>query len=94
MALVMFKMVMMCVEILRAIASALTELFRLDAALVHESSRFRDDLDLDSVDAVDLAARLEELTGKRFDESRFKSIATIGDIVDIVEDALSAKEHT
>ena len=81
------------VEILAAIASALTELFRIDTSAVAEGSRFRDDLDLDSLDAVDLAARLEELTGKRFEESRFKSIATIGDIVDIVEDALSQKER-
>lgn len=81
-------------EILGAVASALSELFRIDPLRVDERSRFRDDLDLDSLDAVDLAARLEELTGKRFEESRFKSIVTIGDIVDIVEDALAAKGRT
>ena len=43
-------------------------------------------LDLDSIDAVDLVVRLQEITGKRIPPDRFKRVRTVQDIVDAVED--------
>ena len=40
------------------------------------------DLDIDSIDAVDLAVRLKELTGKRMQPEVFKSVRTVQDVVD------------
>lgn len=47
-----------------------------------------DDLDLDSVDAVDLAVRLQQHTGKKVSPAEFKQIRTVGDIVNAVEKLL------
>jgi acyl carrier protein len=47
-----------------------------------------DDLDLDSIDAVDLAVRVEERTGLSLDEADLKSIQTIQDIVDLIDERL------
>jgi acyl carrier protein len=47
-----------------------------------------DDLDLDSIDAVDLAVRVEEKTGLSLTEADLKSIRTIQDIVDLIDERL------
>ena len=57
------------------------EELRLEAHLV-------DDLDLDSIDAVDLAVRVEERTGLSLAEADLKSIQTIQDIVDLIDERL------
>jgi acyl carrier protein len=44
-----------------------------------------DDLDLDSIDAVDMAVRLEEKTGYRFAEEELRSVTTIQDVVDLID---------
>ena len=44
-----------------------------------------DDLDLDSIDAIDLAVRLEERTGVSFEEEELKAIRTIRDVVDLID---------
>ena len=44
-----------------------------------------DDLDLDSIDAIDLAVRLEERTGVSFEEEELKAILTIRDVVDLID---------
>jgi acyl carrier protein len=54
---------------------------RLDAHLV-------DDLDLDSIDAIDLTVRLEERTGLAFKEDDLKAIETIQDVVDFLHERL------
>jgi len=42
------------------------------------------DLDLDSIDAVDLVVRLQQEMKKRIDPARFQKIRTFGDVVDAV----------
>ena len=44
----------------------------------------RDQLDLDSIDAVDMAVHLQKMTGKRVELSKLKEIRTVGDVVDLV----------
>ncbi|MFP5393832.1 MAG: acyl carrier protein, partial [Gammaproteobacteria bacterium] len=61
------------------------------SALTLESNLYAD-LDIDSIDAVDLAVKLKQLTGKRLQPEVFKTIRTIGDVVSALE-ALAAEEH-
>lgn len=42
------------------------------------------DLDLDSVDAVDLAVRLQQHTHKKVSPEEFKQIRTVGDVVNAI----------
>lgn len=60
----------------------LAEMFELDKAQLTADSNLYSDLDIDSIDAVDLAVKLKQLTGKRLQPEVFKIIRTIGDVVD------------
>ncbi|GGY53469.1 acyl carrier protein [Pseudoduganella albidiflava] len=60
----------------------LAEMFELDKASLTADSNLYEDLDIDSIDAVDLAVKLKQLTGKRLQPEVFKTIRTIGDVVD------------
>ena len=42
------------------------------------------DLELDSVDAVDLAVRLQQHTGKKVSPAELKQIRTVGDVVNAI----------
>ena len=44
-----------------------------------------EELDLDSIDAVDLIVRLQQFTGKKVDPESFKQIRTLGDVVRAVD---------
>lgn len=52
-------------------------------AIVEEANLFTD-LDLDSIDAVDLAVRLQQFTEKRLSPEEFKQIKTVSDVVNAV----------
>ncbi|TWI47684.1 acyl carrier protein [Pseudoduganella flava] len=60
----------------------LADMFELDKATLTADSNLYEDLDIDSIDAVDLAVKLKQLTGKRLQPEVFKTIRTIGDVVD------------
>jgi acyl carrier protein len=60
----------------------LAEMFELDKAELTAESNLYSELDIDSIDAVDLAVKLKQLTGKRLQPEVFKTIRTIGDVVD------------
>jgi acyl carrier protein len=64
------------------VADLLAEMFELDRASLTLESNLYADLDIDSIDAVDLAVKLKQMTGKRLQPEVFKSIRTIGDVVD------------
>ncbi len=60
----------------------LAEMFELDTSKLTGTSNLYADLDIDSIDAVDLAVKLKQLTGKRLAPEVFKTIRTISDVVD------------
>lgn len=51
--------------------------------VVYNANLFND-LELDSVDAVDLAVRLQQHTGKKVSPAEFKQIRTVGDVVNAI----------
>ncbi|MFS2003940.1 acyl carrier protein [Duganella sp. CT11-25] len=64
------------------VVDLLAEMFELDKTELTAESNLYADLDIDSIDAVDLAVKLKQLTGKRLQPEVFKTIRTIGDVVD------------
>ena len=72
-------------EILRNIQEAMKTLFDLDPAQVHPEARLVEDLDLDSIDAIDLAAKIEEATGRAFDEASLRQLRTIQDVITAIQ---------
>ena len=78
-------------EIFGRVRDAMIELFELDASEITLDSHLIEDLDLDSIDAIDMAARLQEITGRRVPEDSLKSIRTISDVVELVHAELAAR---
>ena len=60
----------------------LAEMFELDKSKITLQSNLYSDLDIDSIDAVDLAVKLKQMTGKRLQPEVFKTIRTINDVVE------------
>lgn len=71
-------------EILTAIKSIMVELFEIDEDSITLEARLYEDLDFDSIDAVDMIVKLKEMTGKAVKPEDFKSARTIGDVVEAV----------
>ncbi|MGE5467982.1 MAG: acyl carrier protein [Ignavibacteria bacterium] len=68
-------------EILAKLQAVFAEVFEIDRARVTPEASLFEDLDLDSIDAVDLAIKLQEMTGKRIKPEDFKSVRTVGDVI-------------
>lgn len=68
-------------ELFTWVADLLAEMFELDRASLTPASNLYADLDIDSIDAVDLAVKLKQMTGKRLQPEVFKTIRTIEDVV-------------
>ena len=61
------------------------KLFELDAEQIKPESRLYEDLDLDSIDAVDMVVHLQKRSGKKIKPEDFKAVRTVQDVVDAVE---------
>ncbi|WP_345811310.1 acyl carrier protein [Paraburkholderia sp. PREW-6R] len=78
-------------EILERIRAIFKDNFAIDAERVTPQANLFEDLDLDSIDAVDLAIKLQEMTGRRIKPDEFKSVRTVGDVINAVESLLAAQ---
>lgn len=61
--------------------------FEIDPQNITEEAHLMDDLDIDSIDAIDILARLRELTGKDLPAEALKQVRTVGDVVALVNGA-------
>ena len=78
-------------EIFSMLTELLVDEFEIPAEDISLEAQLYDELDLDSIDAVDLVVKLRELTGKKIDPEAFKKVRTIADIVDaLAEISLAA----
>lgn len=68
-------------EILREIQLMMKELFKLDPDRVQPAARLIEDLELDSLDAMDLAVKVEEITGLALEEAKLRELRTIEDVI-------------
>ncbi len=80
-------------KIFKTIADILEELFEIPQEKVKMESRLFEDLDLDSIDAVDLIVRLQQFVGKRIKPEEFKSVRTIEGVVAAAEKILHEHEE-
>jgi acyl carrier protein len=76
-------------EIFDDVSRELQSLFEIPPEQITWDARLEEDLDLDSIDAVDLVVRLQEITKKRIQPEQFKSVHTVEDIVDAVGNLLA-----
>jgi acyl carrier protein len=72
-------------QIMTAVTDALHDTFGIERAKLVRESKLYEDLEIDSIDAIDLMVRLQKMIGKRMAPEEFKSVRTIGDVVDVIE---------
>ena len=75
-------------QIYNKVCEIMQEEFEIDKSLIKEDANLFTDLDLDSIDAVDMAVRLQQYIEKRISPEEFKQIRTVKDVVDAVYDLL------
>jgi acyl carrier protein len=78
-------------QILDSLRNLMVELFELKPEQIRLDAHLIDDLDLDSIDAIDMAVKLQDMTGKKIEEEKLKSIRTVSHVVDMVYELLSEK---
>lgn len=71
-------------EVYNHIAGVIANLFQVDIKDVTPDANLYEDLDIDSIDAVDLVVELKKWTGKKIQPENFKSVKTVQDVVDAV----------
>ncbi len=76
-------------EILTKLTEILVEEFEIEAEAITPEANMYTDLDLDSIDTVDLVINLQEIIGKKIDPETFKSVRTIDSVVDAIEELVN-----
>ncbi|MBR9911155.1 MAG: acyl carrier protein [Gammaproteobacteria bacterium] len=76
-------------EIYKHVTQLMVNMFDLDINDLTEDANLYDDLDVDSIDAIDLIVALKSYTGKKVSPEDFKNVRTVGDIVTAVVELLA-----
>ena len=69
-------------QIQAELTRVLVEMFEVEEDDVVPEARLYEDLDIDSIDAIDMVIRLKEITGKKVSPEDFKSVRTVDDVVE------------
>jgi acyl carrier protein len=72
-------------EILDYLRETLVELFELKPEQIVPEANLYEDLDIDSIDAVDLILKLKDLTGRKIQPQAFKHVRTVGDVIEAIQ---------
>lgn len=75
-------------QIFQMLKESLIELFEVEESKITPEARLDEDLDLDSIDVIDLVEKLQEVTGRKIEPEDFRSIRTVQDVTDRVHDLL------
>jgi acyl carrier protein len=79
-------------KVFELIKEAMVELFDLDPVEITLEANIADDLELDSIDAVDLIVHLQRQTEIKIKPEEFKSVRQVKDIVDVVVKLVATAE--
>ncbi|HJK89779.1 MAG TPA: acyl carrier protein [Polyangiaceae bacterium LLY-WYZ-15_(1-7)] len=80
-------------EIYAQIKEILSDSFELEPESITMESTLYEELDLDSIDAVDIFVQLRDMTGRRPDPEKAKQIRTVAELVAFVEEEIAAAER-
>jgi acyl carrier protein len=71
-------------EVLELVRAHLSDELGIDASQIDEQSRFKEDLEADSLDLVELVVELEDRYGLRITDEQAEQIKTVGQAIDFV----------
>ncbi len=72
-------------QVLTKLREWMEDLFEIEPEAVQLDSNLYSDLDVDSIDAVDLVVKIKELTGKQVKPEDFKNVRTVLDVVTVIQ---------
>ena len=74
-------------DIKEKLTAALLTLFELEPEQITEDAKLYEDLDIDSIDTVDLLLHMKQETGVEldFEPEHFRDVQTFGDLLDVIE---------
>lgn len=72
-------------QIYDMLCGILVDEFEIEHADISLEASLYEELDLDSIDAVDLVIKLQQLTGKKIQPEEFKSVRTVNDVVNAID---------
>ncbi len=75
-------------EIELKVREMMAQTFEMDIEKLTPEAKLFEELNLDSIDAVDLVVKVQEITGRRVDAADLKRVRTVKDVVDILEQHL------
>ncbi|WP_294901456.1 acyl carrier protein [Tatumella sp. UBA2305] len=78
-------------DIYQEVSKLLTQLFETDPNDISPGARLYEDLELDSIDAIDMIVHLQKKTGIKIKPEEFKNVRTVQDVVNAVESLLAEK---
>lgn len=76
-------------DIFERLRAILVETFDIDPELIRPEAKLYEDLDIDSIDAVDLIVKLKPLVGRRLQPEAFKSVRSLQDVVNALQGLLA-----
>jgi len=71
-------------KIFENVRAMMAETFELEPERITRAARLYEDLDLDSIDALDMVVKLQEIIHRRVEEQELRSLRTVGDVVEMV----------
>ncbi|MFV5490572.1 acyl carrier protein [Acinetobacter sp. ASP199] len=77
-------------QVLEKLREWMDELFEISPEEVQLDSNLATDLDVDSIDAIDLVIKIKELTGKQVNPEDFKNVRTVQDVVTVIQNMSAA----
>ena len=75
-------------EVQEKVVAMMSEMFELSPEQLKPEAKLFEELDLDSIDAVDLILKLQEFTGRKVSAEQFRTVRTVRDVIDQVHELL------
>ncbi len=72
-------------QVLEKLRAWMEDLFEINPEDVQLDANLATDLDVDSIDAIDLVVKIKELTGKQVNPEDFKNVRTVQDVVTVIQ---------
>lgn len=79
-------------EVQDQVVSMMSEMFELSPEQLKPEAKLFEELDLDSIDAIDMVVKLQEMTGRRVNDAALKKVRTVKDVIDLVEEHYKSAE--
>ncbi|MEZ2901861.1 acyl carrier protein [Acinetobacter terrestris] len=77
-------------QVLEKLREWMEDLFEISPEDVQLDANLANDLDVDSIDAIDLVVKIKELTGKQVNPEDFKNVRTVQDVVTVIQNMSAA----